>query len=155
MNGWLDTGKVLIRCANLRPRFLESLSPNISQTNTWKRDFLQKVEKYILASLIKFLLLHQLTNKTNFKPRQGYSTFRNHYEFILQISAFFLFFNFRKGRLPYIRPVGRLVGRLTSPLFFQYINKIKALFSPVPLNTKQYQVILTKNHQVPTSTAPH
>ena len=31
---------------------------------------------------------------------------------------------------------------------------IKALFNPVPLNTKQYQVILTKYHQVPTSTAP-
>ena len=40
MNGWFDTGKVLIRCANLRPRFLESLSSNISQTSTWKRDFL-------------------------------------------------------------------------------------------------------------------
>ena len=29
----------------------------------------------------------------------------------LQISAFFLFSNIRKGRLLYIRPVGRLVGR--------------------------------------------
>ena len=32
----------------------------------------------------------------------------------LQISAFFLFSNIRKGRLPYIRPVGRLVGRLVG-----------------------------------------
>ena len=42
--------------------------------------------------------------------------------FLLQISAFFLFSNIRKGRLLYIRPVGRLVGRsvgrLTSPLIF-------------------------------------
>ena len=42
----------------------------------------------------------------------------------LQISAFFLFSNFRKGRLPYIRPV----GRLTSPLFFSIYTGIKALY---------------------------
>ena len=29
---------------------------------------------------------------------------------LLQFSAFFLFSNFRKGRLLYIRPVGRSVG---------------------------------------------
>ena len=31
--------------------------------------------------------------------------------YVLQISAFLLFSNIRKGRLLYIRPVGRLVGR--------------------------------------------
>ena len=33
---------------------------------------------------------------------------------ILQISAFFLFSNIRKGRLLYIHPVGWLVGRLVG-----------------------------------------
>ena len=39
-------------------------------------------------------------------------------ESLLQISAFFLFSNFRKGRLLYIHPVGWLVGLSTSPLMF-------------------------------------
>ena len=50
---------------------------------------------------------------------------------ILQISAFFLFSNIRKGRLLYIHPVGWLVGRLvgwlTSPLIFSIYRGIKAL----------------------------
>ena len=40
----------------------------------------------------------------------------------------FLFSNFRKGRLPYIRPVGRLVGRSTSLLIFSINTGIKALY---------------------------
>ena len=49
----------------------------------------------------------------------------------LQISAFSLFSNIRKGRLLYIHPVGWLVGRLvgwlTSPLIFSIYRGIKAL----------------------------
>ena len=47
---------------------------------------------------------------------------------ILQISAFFLFSNIRKGRLLYIHPVGWLVGRSVgwsvdvTINFFQYIQ---------------------------------
>ena len=44
--------------------------------------------------------------------------------FNMQFSAFFLFSNFRKGRLLYIHPV----GRLTSPLIFSIYTGIKALY---------------------------
>ena len=37
--------------------------------------------------------------------------------------------------------------------FFQYIQAYKPCNYPVSLNTKQYQVMLTQHHQVPTSTA--
>ena len=37
--------------------------------------------------------------------------------------------------------------------FFQYIQALKPHINPLPLNSKQYQVILTQYHQVPTSTA--
>ena len=51
---------------------------------------------------------------------------------LLQISAFFLFSDFRKGRLLYICPVGWLVGWsvgwLTSPLIFSIYTGIKALY---------------------------
>ena len=47
---------------------------------------------------------------------------------LLQISAFFIFSNFRKGRLLYIRPVGWLVGRLASPLFFSIYTGIEAFY---------------------------
>ena len=65
---------------------------------------------------------------------------------ILQISAFFLFPNFQKGRLLYIHPVGRSVGWLVGGLvdvtidFFQYIETLEHFINTVPLNTKQYQV---------------
>ena len=52
--------------------------------------------------------------------------------FKLQISAFFLFSNIRKGRLLYIHPVGWLVGWSvgwsTSPLIFSIYTGIKALY---------------------------
>ena len=53
---------------------------------------------------------------------------------LLQISAFFLFSNIRKGRLLYIHPVGRLVGRLVGRSvdvtidFFSIYRGIKALY---------------------------
>ena len=86
---------------------------------------------------------------------------------VLQISAFFLLSNFQKGRLPYIRPVGRLVGWLTSPLFFSIYTGIKALYQPsttqyqsvssytdpVPPSYNQYRPILTHYHQIPPSIA--
>ena len=40
--------------------------------------------------------------------------------------------------------------------FLQYIQALKNThINPVPLNSKQYQVILTQYHQEPTSTAPY
>ena len=48
----------------------------------------------------------------------------------LQISAFFLFSNFRKRQIALYSPC-RLVGRLTSPLiFFSIYRGIKALYQP-------------------------
>ena len=56
-------------------------------------------------------------------------------------AAFFLFSNFRKGRLLYIHPV----GRLTSPLIFSIYTGIKALYKP---STTQYQSVPSDNDQV-------
>ena len=39
--------------------------------------------------------------------------------------------------------------------FFQYIQALKPHINPLPLNSKQYQVILTQYHQVPTSTTSY
>ena len=50
--------------------------------------------------------------------------------YILQISAFFLFSNFRKGRLHYILLVGWLVSWLASPLIF-LLQMIPLFPSPV------------------------
>ena len=46
---------------------------------------------------------------------------------LLQISAFFLFSNFRKRQIALYSPC-RLVGRLTSPLIFSIYRGIKALY---------------------------
>ena len=86
---------------------------------------------------------------------------------IVLIANLCLFSNIRKGRLLYIRPVGRSVGRLTSPLFFSIYTGIKALYQPsttqyqsvssytdpVPPSYNQYRPILTHYHQIPTSIA--
>ena len=48
--------------------------------------------------------------------------------FIIANLCLFLFSNFRKGRLLYIRPVGRLVGWLTSPLICSIYTGIRALY---------------------------
>ena len=70
----------------------------------------------------------------------------------MQISAFFLFSNIRKGRLLYIHPVGWpvdwSVGWLTSPLIFSIYTGIKALYKP---STTQYQSVPSDNEQVPPS----
>ena len=50
---------------------------------------------------------------------------------ILQISSFFLFSNFQKRQIALYSPcrlVGRLVGRLTSPLIFSIYTGIEALY---------------------------
>ena len=73
----------------------------------------------------------------------------------LQISSFFLFSSFGKGRLLYIRPVGLVVGWSTSSFIFSIYTGIRAFINPVPLNTNHYQVILTQYHQVTTSIAPY
>ena len=39
--------------------------------------------------------------------------------------------------------------------FSQYIQALKPHINPVPPSSKQYQLILTQYHQVPTSTAPY
>ena len=69
----------------------------------------------------------------------------------LQISAFFLFSSFRKRQIALYSPcrsVGRLVGRLTSPLIFSIYTGIKALYKP---STTQYQSVPSDNEQVPPS----
>ena len=82
----------------------------------------------------------------------------NYYK--LQISAFFLFSNFRKRQIALYSPgwsVGRLVGRSVDVTinFFQYIQALQPFIDPVPLNTTQNHVIMTQYHQVPTSTASY
>ena len=62
---------------------------------------------------------------------------------ILQISAFFLFPNFQKGRLLYIHPVGRSVGWLvdvTINFFDIYRHKCPLLtqYNSIPISTKLY-----------------
>ena len=57
----------------------------------------------------------------------------------LQISAFFLFSNFRKGRLLYIHPVSRSVD--VTIIFFNIYRHISPL--------------LTQYHLIPNSTAPY
>ena len=67
--------------------------------------------------------------------------------FNMQFSAFFLFSNFRKGRLLYIRPVGWLVGRsvgwwvdVTINFFNIYRHKSPLLtqYHSIPISTKLY-----------------
>ena len=62
------------------------------------------IQKFIFREFKQGFLGMELERVSNFRI-QG---------MFLQISAFFLFLNIRKGRLPYIRPVGRLVGRLVG-----------------------------------------
>ena len=52
----------------------------------------------------------------------------------------------------FVRP-SRYGNTQSNLHFFQYIQALKPHINPVPLNSKQYQVILTQYHQVPTSTA--
>ena len=66
----------------------------------------------LLASISR--LLHLLLSQPTGEKSSCPST--NILPGLLQISAFFLFSNFRKGRLLYIRPVGWLVGRLVGCL---------------------------------------
>ena len=78
----------------------------------------------------------------------------------LQISAFFLFSNIRKGRLPNICSVGRLVGwsvDVTINFFNIYRHKSPLLtqYHSIPISTNQYQVILTQYHLVTTSITPY
>ena len=51
----------------------------------------------------------------------------------------------------FVRP-SRYGNTQSNLHFFQYIQALKPHINPVPLNSKQYQVILTQYHQVPTST---
>ena len=74
----------------------------------------------------------------------------------LQISAFFLFSNIRKGRLLYIHPVGWLVGRLvgwsvdvTINFFNIYRHKSPLLtqYNSIPISTKLYWPSTTSTNQ--------
>ena len=97
---------------------------------------------------------HELLNACTGKARKTFQIW------VLQISAFFLFSNIRKGRLLYIRPVGRLVGWLvdvTINSFNIYRHKSPLLtqYHSIPISTNQYQVILTQYHLVTTSITPY
>ena len=78
----------------------------------------------------------------------------------LQISAFFLLSYFRKGRLLYIRPVGRLVGwsvdvTINSFNIYRHKSPLLTQYHSIPISTNQYQVILTQYHLVTTSITPY
>ena len=75
--------------------------------------------------------------------------------YFLQISAFFLLSNFRKGRLLYIRPVGCLVG-VTINFFNIYKHKSPLLtqYHSIPISPKLYWPSTTKLQPVSPHTDP-
>ena len=136
---------LLVNCSVLYPSLCQSISElwwSTQRVNDRRKDHLAC--KSCLSSWFVLWVLHLCGSQV--WEQKGHSKY-----LYLQISAFFLLSNFRKGRLPYIRPVGRLVGRLASPLIFFNIYRHSSLLltqyhftqavpiytDPVPPNTNQ------------------
>ena len=87
---------------------------------------------YIWRSVRLSLHMHPCVSK-NLTPRRMLK------KCFCKSLPFFYFLTFEKGRLPYIHPVGwlvgRSVGRSTSPLIFSIYRGIKALYQPSTTNS--------------------